>query len=74
MPDAREALREKVAQTLIRARLTPLLGLVTVTDALLPLFADVWYEGFDAGEQDYAAHETFDEPCTPNPYRKGDPS
>lgn len=32
--------------------------------------AEAWDEGFDAGEQDYASHKTFDEPCIPNPYRE----
>lgn len=27
------------------------------------------FQGFDAGEQDVFEHETFDEPCIPNPYR-----
>ena len=30
--------------------------------------AQAWAEGFDAGEQDYAGHVTFDEPCIKNPY------
>lgn len=29
-----------------------------------------WDEGFDAGERDVLQHDTFDEPCIPNPYRK----
>ncbi len=31
--------------------------------------ADLWDEAFDAGERDAFSHQTFDEPCIPNPYR-----
>lgn len=31
---------------------------------------EAWAEGFDAGEADAFDHQTWDEPCTPNPYRK----
>jgi hypothetical protein len=32
--------------------------------------AEKWDEGYDAGERDAMSHETFDEPCIPNPYRQ----
>lgn len=32
----------------------------------------VWEEGFDAGEKDVMMHQTYDEPCIENPYRKVD--
>lgn len=42
----------------------------TVVEILHGVAAEAWAEGFNAGEADYTAHTTFDEPCTPNPYRK----
>jgi hypothetical protein len=34
--------------------------------------AEKWDEGFDAGERDAMSHDTFDEPCIANPYRRLD--
>lgn len=31
-----------------------------------------WEAGFDGGEKDAFSHQTFNEPCIPNPYRKED--
>ena len=58
-----DELREKVAQT-IDKKLDGDCGYGVGTylaDALMPVFADVWDEGFHAGLVD-------------NPYRKADPS
>lgn len=32
--------------------------------------AKIWDEGFDAGEKDVMGHETWEEPCIQNPYRR----
>lgn len=32
--------------------------------------ARAWDEGFEAGERDVMQHESWDEPCIENPYRK----
>ena len=42
------------------------------TKAVQRALADAWDEGFDAGERDVLEHETFNEPCIKNPYRKDD--
>lgn len=45
-------------------------ALLAEVDRLRGQLADAWDEGFDAGERDAFSHQTFDEPCIPNPYRK----
>jgi hypothetical protein len=41
-------------------------------DWLAGELSKAWDEGFNAGEIDVWQHETFDEPCISNPYRKGE--
>lgn len=31
-----------------------------------------WEAGFDGGEKDAFSHQTFNEPCIPNPYQEED--
>ena len=44
--------------------------LLAEVDLLRGKLADAWDEGFEAGEKDAFSHQTFNEPCIPNPYRK----
>ena len=45
-------------------------ALLAEVERLRGKLADAWDEGFDAGEKDAFSHQTFNEPCIPNPYRK----
>lgn len=49
---------------------TYMADLLAELDRLRGQLADAWDEGFDAGEKDAFSHQTFNEPCIPNPYRK----
>ena len=42
--------------------------------ALETVAADIWAQGFDAGERDVWEHEhgSYDDPCIPNPYKRNE--
>lgn len=67
LDDARDALNQSACQWCYEY--AP--DLLAEVDRLRGYLADAWDEGFDAGEKDAFSHQTFNEPCIPNPYRKG---